>query len=825
MCIGNRLDCADGCILLQDCDKEAHTNVVSWSKERVWIFMIEWASQESESSTFPIKLTKKAFQLTGVNLHSISRIAMQELFTPDSLNLCQVLFHHIHPSDLCLLHSKTEIRTLQESFGAEFKDDNNVVQTVIGYAEQCLAYYQKHLHDFISPYVALIQSSGTGKSRLTREMARVCPTMYVCMRKRSTGYPERSELAIDVLFSGLNMMSELDAEHELARRLGWCESNANLFLKKSEGGVDPRFESERLASTVWKLPECALDRNAFELLEKSTVFLVIDEAKELLDEDNGLDLESSIRISTFRLLRRALARHHFDHRSSKLVMILLDTMSKIQNFAPSSGSEVSSRKMKDEPGSRLLFAPIILHGFHDSQFSEPAPGLRNLSDCSFWDSNEYLKAGRPLLSFHSVDEKSDVDFLLRKLKGGGTAPSRQGLLSLTVCRLAVSINHFHACASELVAENMATILATDLDRESMLVTYLAEPKLAIAAAGYWDSDELVKSLLPHLQQAMITGAVSAGTRGEIVAQIVLLLAFDKACQQQKPIAKHAGSTVNLSDVIVQLLPVHCDSDTVLNDVIPHSLRKAKIACAQFIKLGEKVGPDTIVRLAARHCGASFRDNQRGCDLFVPIMAELLAVLHIQVKNWRDQEKACVPSGNCCINMLPSIALVDDKFDTAELAELDQNCVRLYFQIGASTPSVTSSDVRAGKDLPIHSASAKPIQIFGLGARCLSEEQKSFLRVLADTDRGLDTYLNLQKKNRLATEHNAMPDPVSLQRIRKELPFVIDRNPKWQYMSEASMRMHCDSLGIPKSVKSKSAMESALTARSPNFTELFPDVPM
>ena len=195
-----------------------------------------------------------------------------------------------------------------------------MVQMAIGYAQQCLDYYHKHLHDFISPYIALIQSSGTGKSRLTREMARICRTLYVCMRKRSTGYPERSELAIDALYSGLNVMSESDAEIELARRLGWFELNAIQFLKESEGGVDPRFESERLATEVWSIPKTEIVPDRFSP-NSSLVLLVIDEAKELLDEDDDPVLKGSNRISTFRLLRRALAKHHYQFRSSKMFMI------------------------------------------------------------------------------------------------------------------------------------------------------------------------------------------------------------------------------------------------------------------------------------------------------------------------------------------------------------------------------------------------------------------------------------------------------------------------------------------------------------------------
>ena len=92
-------------------------------------------------------------------------------------------------------------------------------------------------------------------------------------------------------------------------------------------------------------------------------------------------------------------------------------------------------------------------------------------------------------------------------------------------------------ATELVADHMATLLATDNERKSMLVAYVAEPKSAIAAAQAWNSETyFVNEMIPALQYALITGAVSQGSRGELVSQIVWLLAFDRA-------AKEAGKSV------------------------------------------------------------------------------------------------------------------------------------------------------------------------------------------------------------------------------------------------------------------------------------------
>jgi hypothetical protein len=102
-----------------------------------------------------------------------------------------------------------------------------------------------------------------------------------------------------------------------------------------------------------------------------------------------------------------------------------------------------------------------------------------------------------------------------------------------LARLATSISCYASEEAELVAEHMVHLLALGARDEEMYVTHLAEPRLALAAAYSWNTEgDLEKYLLPALQHALISGLVSAGDRSELVAQVVLLKAFDTACKKR-----------------------------------------------------------------------------------------------------------------------------------------------------------------------------------------------------------------------------------------------------------------------------------------------------
>jgi ribosomal protein S12 len=316
-----------------------------------------------------------------------------------------------------------------------------------------------------------------------------------------------------------------------------------------------------------------------------------------------------------------------------------------------------------------------------------------------------------------------------------------------------------------------------------------------AAARKWNSSQFLEKLLPSLQHALITGAVTAGNRGELVAQIILLCAFDSACRES---GKIPGQVVSIRSVLEQLLPSN-SMDADLDLVIPDSLKNSSVACAQIVKLTHMCSSFTLTELAERHCGAALTDLHRGVDLIFPIITSILAIFLVQVKNHHNQIESCAASYSACRKMMPSLAFVGGKFNSKDLCMLDQHCVRLYFQLGASEASATAKAVpnrhrtkrlskfpscsgpyqtvarRRPKAVKATMKSGFPIehavalQIFGLESKCLNSEVRTFLRVLLDTNVDVNSFVNHQ----LAC-CGKKPFPDCVDRIRNDFRFVLDR---------------------------------------------------
>jgi hypothetical protein len=151
--------------------------------------------------------------------------------------------------------------------------------------------------------------------------------------------------------------------------------------------------------------------------------------------------------------------------------------------------------------------------------------------------------------------------------------TREGALSHALCCIATEITPSHPIAADLAANNMGTLMATNPERNKILTVFLAEPKLAIAAAVCkWSlENELCNEIIPALQDNLATGVLNVGFRGELVAQIIILLAFDAVCAA---LGEEPGAAVPLEEVLKQLLPF--DSDVDIKDAVPEVLRTSKV---------------------------------------------------------------------------------------------------------------------------------------------------------------------------------------------------------------------------------------------------------
>ena len=175
---------------------------------------------------------------------------------------------------------------LQKSFSAEYLDPNNVVNDFLSYVQRCAVSYRQFGSEFFAPYIALVQSSGSGKTRLLRECADLLPTLYVCFRTGS-GYPPYTTNAIASLFENLGRTNSLDASISLmVGRLRRAEISARINLPRpgfSCADYDeskPEFPSDQL-SHVWNLDDIDLISNI--PASDCVVILVLDEARWLLD--------------------------------------------------------------------------------------------------------------------------------------------------------------------------------------------------------------------------------------------------------------------------------------------------------------------------------------------------------------------------------------------------------------------------------------------------------------------------------------------------------------------------------------------------------------
>eukprot|EP01042_Synura_sphagnicola_P036652 gene36652-biopygen15963 len=196
------------------------------------------------------------------------------------------------------------------------------------------------------------------------------------------------------------------------------------------------------------------------------------------------------------------------------------------------------------------------------------------------ESNEWLNAGRPMLKELSVTGKRTLKI---KLQGGGAAPTETvDRYAMILARVGAQVNPLCHYASEMVAGNMATLLDVDLRRESCFTSYLSEPALARVAGKMWGKGGMLEeSLIPALHEGMVSGAFNKGRDGELVAQVIFLLAFDKVC---KSLGKEVGEMVPLKHVITELLPEELNAEAVnmvLDRCIPAQLREASVSCVQF----------------------------------------------------------------------------------------------------------------------------------------------------------------------------------------------------------------------------------------------------
>ena len=377
------------------------------SADGVENMLSEWANYNG------IALNISELEIDGEFLMLLKPAYLQDILGFENIEDGESLYKYIHAAESKLSsksmiqngdnlkHLRRQILDQGLLFSAPYKDPTNMVDSFISYANGCFDHYQANSATFNSPYFCLVQSSGYGKTRLLREVARKVRVLYVCMRseKSSTGYPRRSDTAIKALFDGLHEQSVSKYVEELSARLAKCFQSA--LTKLPSPGVNDDlskalFPSEQLAEIVWNLNDVKVSTEIGRSTE--LVVLVLDEARATLNK-------SVEGISQFRLIRRALAKFALSRKKWRFVTVFVDTSSRIGKFSPSADKDPSLRfsSMDAEMIAPRLYMPFIVRHSFDVNL-KPHQGS-DLS--SLVGSYEYLRAGRPLVSIPSVGALSE----------------------------------------------------------------------------------------------------------------------------------------------------------------------------------------------------------------------------------------------------------------------------------------------------------------------------------------------------------------------------------------------------------------------------------
>ncbi|EGZ26783.1 hypothetical protein PHYSODRAFT_475269 [Phytophthora sojae] len=539
-----------------------------------------------------------------------------------------------------------------------------------------------------APCVAVVQSSGFGKSRMVRELAIEAQksalnmkVLYMCARvHESTGFPKAtSELRGWLFQEGSkveDIASRLKTIYVYANK-HWADVQKEWLKLFTEQAADTSVKAKLSDETDTLEGDTSTEKNP----NGRIVVLVIDEARSLLAEKGG-------KKNDFRMLRNALRSVNKDigHRGC-IFGVLIDTNSRISDLAPPLLLDPSSRLFDGELAS---FAPVVLaetmdahwdqyceekqagedeemkEDIQDQERAKIAMYKRIVTGDASQAWHALCRMGRPMWYStcpNPADREDVINLAANKLLLG-IPPSQNaynkdtmfGVASM-LCRLGVRPHSTSALASRSTADFMAILAYVNFKREGYVTSYASDPVLALGAMKVWYELKygLAKYILPQLKNLLLDEALDTGGVGEIgemVARILLLLAMDTCVMGDKSFSQcyHTiGQFVPVQQFLKVLqgkkkLPIYLERMISMENLRPEFNKWCSkwdgwyMGFTHFVQLQLEPNEDTLWFLLGRQAAGIFPRNQYGADLLIPMFKkrsnsrpEVLMML-IQVKN-------------------------------------------------------------------------------------------------------------------------------------------------------------------------------------------------
>jgi hypothetical protein len=544
------------------------------------------------------------------------------------------------------------------------------------YLRRCWKAYNSA--QFKAPCVAVVQSSGFGKSRMLLELARKAndpssciKVLYTCVRQyESTGFPAATEELRDWLFlkpkSVEQMARRLEAvyEHALANWDGVQAEWTKLFTKSDDAVTKALKRLKTEQRPLKPLGERVQMRRE---AEGKVVVLVVDEARNLLGR-NG-------RVDRLRMLREALTVVN-DAVGGKggVFGVLVDTSCKITDPTPSGWSpspslqwDSSSRDSSGTP--QASFSPFVLTHTMDAHWGEyceqvtakaAGAGKEEAKEDAAMGSDHAesqmqgptsaeiavykavvtgeedaawaaLKSmGRPMWR----NAPNAVDLAANKLMlgkpPGAATYTEENLFGVAAMLCRLGVRPTATLASRVVADFMAVLAYVFFENEGCLSSYASDPVLSLGAEEVWHAlpSSLEEFLLPQLTKLVLSETLDTGGIDSMVARIVLLLAMD-ACTLQMPgecVSKGQFVTV---DAFLSVLeggeaPTYRSGTNRQEDDEPawrgwrEQWQDWRMRFTHFVQLELEPNEDTLWCLLGRRAAGILPRCNDGFDLLVPM---------------------------------------------------------------------------------------------------------------------------------------------------------------------------------------------------------------
>lgn len=567
---------------------------------------------------------------------------------------------------------------------AEFIDQGNISWLIEHIAECRKAFFGGLI---VSPYFAITQSSGSGKTRLILETAARIPILFInCLsiqgRMEFSGFEtlmEAIDLDLCTIDHGKSRIEWLLEYDELAKKL----PEADLSTKVAMTQIYARLRPYNTLRVVQKMylwffqlvrqvyESQTFDKNGckelqllahdlfhgnelgwpefengetMQQIKQSTLggenwlgsvdfVFVFDEARTIFGHLLPPDISNRKKIIQhglrLRMLRRAFSEFAAENKLN-LSFILIDTTLTLNNFAPPNHLISSSRDSK-----RILFPPFILH-FQDPLVSDYVSKTKRLSGLEFYahifdrngtrEDDDFLYLGRPLWKACRLQGEILMRIINRAKDFLQSRDSFSNWLAILAARVTLQINPFSKISSELLETNLAVLLATNKARDGIYVTYLSEPIVA-AAASILRSEKKYE-LEGFLQKLAEHEAANVGHRGEYVLQMVALDVIDHLTGSKPYISVRVGEFLDAflgSSWRDVLLP----EERVLN---------GRICLSQFKYFDYVPTKDTLCEALIRGLGIVPKENNHGYDLIIPFITTdgIVSGIFVEVRNRAGQ---------------------------------------------------------------------------------------------------------------------------------------------------------------------------------------------